>query len=98
MKKKVLIVLSYILVAVLAGGATFGIMTMLMPRDSYTKLEELSDLIQDKFIGDADVTAMSRSPEVMDGTFRISLCRNTTEADLDTLAEVIETEILPRVR
>ena len=44
------------------------------------------------------LTAMSLSPEVMDGTFRISLCRNTTEADLDTLAEVIETEILPRVR
>ena len=44
------------------------------------------------------LTAMSLSPEVMDGTFRISLCRNTTEAELDTLAEVIETEILPRVR
>ena len=64
MKKKVLIVLSYILVAVLAGGATFGIMTMLMPRDSYTKLEELSDLIQDKFIGDADVTAMEDAAAV----------------------------------
>ncbi len=58
MKKTVLTVLSYILVAVIAGGATFGILTMTAPENNYTKLEELSDLIQEKFIGEADVTAM----------------------------------------
>ena len=58
MKKSVLTVLSYVLVAVLASAATFGIMTMMTPEDNYTKLEQLSDLIQEKFIGEADVTAM----------------------------------------
>ena len=42
--------------------------------------------------------AMNLSPEVMDGSFRISLCRNTTQEELDRLVEVIEKEILPRVR
>ena len=42
--------------------------------------------------------AMNLSPEVMDGSFRISLCRDTTQEELDQLAEIIEKEILPRVR
>ena len=42
--------------------------------------------------------AMNLSPEIMDGSFRISLCRNTTQEELDRLVEVIESEILPRVR
>ncbi len=42
--------------------------------------------------------AMRLSPEVMDGSFRISLCRDTTEAELDTLFTVIREEILPRAR
>ena len=42
--------------------------------------------------------AMNLSPEVMDGSFRVSLCRNTTEEEVNRLVEVIETEILPRVR
>ncbi len=40
--------------------------------------------------------AMHISPEVMDGSFRISLSRETTAEELEKLAETIETEILPR--
>ena len=42
--------------------------------------------------------AMHLSPEVMDGSFRISLCRDTTEDELDILFTVIREEILPRAR
>jgi len=42
--------------------------------------------------------AMNLSSEVMDGSFRISLCRDTTESEIDRLVEVIEKDILPRVR
>ena len=42
--------------------------------------------------------AMNLSPEVMDGSFRVSLCKNTTSEELCKLVEVIRTEILPRVR
>ncbi len=42
--------------------------------------------------------AMKRSPEVMDGSFRVSLCRETTEEELDKLVKVIETQILPRAK
>ena len=44
------------------------------------------------------LTAMNLPPEVMDGSFRISLCRDTTAEELDKLAEVIERDILPRIR
>ena len=44
------------------------------------------------------LTAMNLSPEVMDGSFRISLCRDTTEEALSKLVEVIKTDILPRFR
>ncbi len=44
------------------------------------------------------MTAMNLSPEVIDGSFRISICRDTTEDDLNRLAEVIEKDILPRAR
>ena len=44
------------------------------------------------------LTAMKLSPEVMDGSFRVSLCRDTTEEELDRLAAVIEAHILPRAR
>jgi cysteine sulfinate desulfinase/cysteine desulfurase-like protein len=37
-------------------------------------------------------------PEVIDGAFRVSICRDTTEEELNKLAEVIETELLPRAR
>ena len=42
--------------------------------------------------------AMHLSPETMDGSFRISLCRDTNQEELDTLVQVIREEILPRAR
>ena len=42
--------------------------------------------------------AMHVSPEAMDGSFRVSLCRNNTSEELEKLVTVIRTEILPRVR
>ena len=44
------------------------------------------------------LTAMNLRPEVMDGSFRVSLCRDTTAEELDTLVRVIENDILPLVR
>ena len=44
------------------------------------------------------LTAMGISPEIIDCTFRVSLCRDTTREELETLAETIEEKILPRVR
>ena len=42
------------------------------------------------------LTAMGLSPEVMDSSFRISLCRETTQQELDVLVRVITEEILTR--
>ena len=42
------------------------------------------------------MTAMNLAPEVIDGSFRVSICRDTTEEELDKLVEVIEKEIIPR--
>ncbi len=42
------------------------------------------------------LTAMQLSPELMDGSFRVSLSRHTTEEELDQLVRVIEEDILPR--
>ena len=42
--------------------------------------------------------AMKVAPEVIDGSFRISLCRNTTQEELDLLYRVIKEELLPRAR
>ena len=42
--------------------------------------------------------AMHLKPEVMDGSFRVSLCRDTTAEELDKLVQVIRDEILPRAR
>jgi cysteine desulfurase len=44
------------------------------------------------------LTAMNLSPETMDGSFRVSLCKDTTQEELDRLVEVIEKDILTRVR
>ena len=44
------------------------------------------------------LTAMNLRPEVMDGSFRVSLCRDTTAEELDALVNVIENKILPRVK
>ena len=42
--------------------------------------------------------AMKVSPEAMDGSFRVSICRETTREELETLISVIRLEILPRAR
>ena len=42
--------------------------------------------------------AMKVAPEAIDGTFRVSICRDTTEEELETLYTVIKEEILPRAR
>ena len=44
------------------------------------------------------MTAMGLKPEIIDGSFRVSICRDTTAEELDKLAEVIEKELLPRAR
>ena len=44
------------------------------------------------------LTAMNLPPQRIDASFRISLCRDTTQEELDTLFAVIRDEILPRVR
>ena len=44
------------------------------------------------------MTAMGLKPEVIDGSFRVSICRDTTQEELDKLADVIEKELLPRAR
>ena len=40
--------------------------------------------------------AMHVAPEIIDGSFRVSLCRDTTAEELDALIQVIRDEILPR--
>ncbi len=42
--------------------------------------------------------AMHLAPETMDGSFRISLCRDTTQEELSILFNVLRDEILPRIR
>ena len=42
--------------------------------------------------------AMKLPPETMDGSFRVSLCRNTTQEEIDALVQVLREDILPRVR
>ena len=42
--------------------------------------------------------AMKVPPETIDGSFRVSICRDTTKAELEQLYTVIKEEILPRAR
>ena len=44
------------------------------------------------------MTAMKLSPEVIDGSFRVSICAQTTKEELDTLLQVIQEKILPMKR
>lgn len=44
------------------------------------------------------MTAMNLPPEVIDGSFRVSICRDTTADELEKLVATIKTDILPRVR
>jgi cysteine sulfinate desulfinase/cysteine desulfurase-like protein len=41
---------------------------------------------------------MRVAPEVTDGSFRVSLSRDTTREELELLLAVIREEILPRAR
>ena len=42
------------------------------------------------------MTAMNLKPEIIDGSFRVSISKYTTQEELDKLIAVIEQEILPR--
>lgn len=44
------------------------------------------------------LTAMKLAPEIIDGMFRVSICRNTTKEELDTLVQTIKEDILPRFK
>lgn len=57
MKKKGILILSHVLVALIAVALTLFIVSG-KAYAGYSKLEQLEDLILDKFIGDADRTAM----------------------------------------
>lgn len=57
MKNKVFKILSYVLTALLASAITL-LAVVIFAGNGYTKLEQLEDLILDKYIGEADRTAM----------------------------------------
>ena len=42
------------------------------------------------------MTAMHLAPDVIDSSFRVSICKDTTQEELDRLVEVIQQDILPR--
>ena len=44
------------------------------------------------------LSAMNLPPEVIDGSFRISFSKDTTQEELDRFAEVLQSEIIPRAR
>jgi cysteine desulfurase len=44
------------------------------------------------------MTAMNLPPEVIDGSFRVSISRETTLEELNTLIHVLEKEVIPRAR
>ena len=44
------------------------------------------------------LSAMELPPDVIDGSFRVSICKDTTQEDLDLLVSVIRDQIVPRAR
>ena len=44
------------------------------------------------------LSAMNLPAQIIDGSFRVSLCRSTTQEDVDTLLRVIREELIPRAR
>ena len=42
------------------------------------------------------MSAMNLPPEVIDGSFRVSICKDTTQEELDKLVEVLRDEVIPR--
>ena len=41
---------------------------------------------------------MGTAPEIIDSTFRVSLCRLNTQEEADALVSAIREDILPRVK
>ncbi len=41
------------------------------------------------------LTAMNVSPEIIDGAFRVSLCRSTTKEEIDTFLKAMQQTVLP---
>ena len=44
------------------------------------------------------LTAMGLAPETMDGSFRVSICRDTTQEELDKLYTIITEKLIPMAR
>ena len=44
------------------------------------------------------LSAMELPPDVIDGSFRVSICKDTTQEDLDLLVSIIRDQIAPRAR
>ena len=44
------------------------------------------------------LTAMGLKPEVIDGSFRVSICKDTTQAELDALVDALQKSVLPMKR
>ena len=44
------------------------------------------------------LTAMGISPQAMDGSFRISICKDTTDEELDKLYQVIKDQLIPMAK
>ena len=44
------------------------------------------------------LTEMDLAPETMDGSFRVSLCKDSTQEEIDALVRSIKEDILPRAR
>ena len=44
------------------------------------------------------LSAMELPPEVIDGSFRVSICKDTTQEELDLLVTIIKEQIVPRAR
>ena len=58
MKKRVVRFLSYVLVAALASGITFGLMQPAQVQSQISKLDQLEALIEERFIGEVDTVAI----------------------------------------
>lgn len=44
------------------------------------------------------LSAMHIAPEIIDSSFRVSLCRNTSREELEILADTLQNEIIPRTK
>lgn len=58
MKNKLIRILSYILTALAASALTLGVVALMMSGSEASKLDQLENLIRDRFIGQADQSAI----------------------------------------